>query len=280
MYEKLERRRLLAVDFVNGVVSIEGTNGADTVEIADGGPANDSITVFFNGTPSEFVRSEVVRIDASMLAGPDLVIIGSLDIPTILRGGKGDDSLSGGDGVDLLYGEGGFDYLFGRESGDTLIGGLQNDLMAGGTGDDVIVPFSVGTGDDTISGGAGLDTVDYSDDDRVVSVSIELTPDENTIDDRIYPDIERLIGGRQNDQLFNGARYGVRFEGGPGNDLIVGGSGNDTLDGQEGDDTLRGFGGDDVFFVAGNGADLVFGGSGTDRLADAPDPTDTINEVP
>lgn len=63
-----------------------------------------------------------------------------------LDGGRGDDSLDGGDGRDRLFGDRGRDALFGGSGDDTLDGGRGRDTLEGGRGDD------------EIDGGRGLDT--------------------------------------------------------------------------------------------------------------------------
>lgn len=280
MIERLESRRLLSVTLERGVITILGTTGADSVEVADGAPEENLIKIVYNAQQFDFPRDQVVRIDASLSDGPDLFIAGSIDIPVHVKGGRGNDSLSGGDANDTLLGEGGFDYVFGRAGDDSLVGGIQNDLIIGGIGDDWIVPYSFGTGDDTISGGAGFDTIDYAGNDNGVIVSIEPNPDEAIVEDVIGIDVERVIGSNSADTMTNLTRRGIIFEGGPGNDTLTGGSGNDTLIGGPGLDVLRGFGGADRFGVADGESDTLFGGSGTDALLDDADGSDVLSEIP
>ena len=280
MIERLESRRLLSVTFDRGVITILGTTGPDSVEVAEGAPEENLIRIVYNAQQFDFPRDQVVRIDASLSDGPDLFIAGSIDVAVHVKGGRGDDSLSGGDADDTLLGEGGFDYIFGRAGDDSLVGGIQNDLILGAAGDDWIVPYSFGTGDDTISGGAGFDTIDYSGNDNGVYVSIEPNPDEQVVEDVIRPDVERVIGSNSNDTMINLTKRGMIFEGGPGNDTLIGGSGNDTLIGGPGLDLLRGFGGADRFGVADGESDTVFGGSGSDTLLDDADLSDLLSEIP
>lgn len=261
-----------------GVLYVVGTSGADSVAFAE--EAGGVVRVVMNGADSSFDRAAISSINISMLAGPDTVILGSLDIPAFIRGGAGDDSLSGGDGNDTIFGDGGFDYVFGRAGSDELHGGIQYDLLIGGRGDDLLIPLSDNGGDDTLSGSQGIDTADFSDYPESIIIDVSYVPNTNAVEDVVYPDIERILGTPGDDTLINGTGRGIYFDGQAGNDTLLGGSGPDTLIGGIGQDLLRGFAGDDRFGVADGESDTVFGGSGSDALLDPADPSDVINEVP
>jgi Ca2+-binding RTX toxin-like protein len=92
----------------------------------------------------------------------------------VIKGTRGDDTLTGGEGRDFILGRagndtlsglGGNDFLFGMHGNDTLDGGLgndrawggpENDTISGGDGDDWLF---AGWGADVVSGGAGNDRV-------------------------------------------------------------------------------------------------------------------------
>lgn len=97
-----------------------------------------------------------------------------------------------------------------------------------------------GTGNDTLYGGAGNDTIVANDGNDV------------------------LYGGTGNDLAYVGAGNDS-LDGGSGNDTLYGGAGNDTLDGGAGNDSL--YGGDGSDSMAGNlGSDTIDGGSGDDII--------------
>ena len=62
------------------------------------------------------------------------------------------ENAEGGQASDMLIGSAGANQLIGNEGNDTLIGRGGNDVIDGGAGDDVIV-YSLGDGNDTITGG-------------------------------------------------------------------------------------------------------------------------------
>src|SRR5262249_32989176 len=145
-----------------------------------------------------------------------------------------------------------------------------------------------GQGNDTVIGGAGTDTVSYT--ERVFPVKVSLdstalwTTGQNgeaawTADalhvqngqalygvenDTINADVENLIGGVADDFLRGNASANTIY-GGLGNDTIEGGLGNDTLYGEAGADKLYGGAGDD-FLMGGDGADILVGGDGNDFI--------------
>lgn len=110
---------------------------------------------------------------------------------------------------------------FGRSGNDTLTGGAGIDILDGGSGHDRLVGLD---GVDSLSGGSGNDT---------------------------------LAGGNGADLLDGDSGHDL-MEGGAGTDLLIGGSGNDTQDGGAGNDRLTGDSGADRFvFTGAFGRDVV-----------------------
>lgn len=163
--------------------TLDGGEGADTV--------NYGFTIFPGATRTgaDGAGTEV-GIDVNLLTGQAVKYRGTADGTTfsvydVLIGIEGvtgtrlKDSLTGDDnanaldgdaGNDVLAGNGGDDILMGGEGKDTVIGGAGNDDLAGEAGFDSV---SGGDGDDeieqdieavsdTLDGGAGRDTADYS----------------------------------------------------------------------------------------------------------------------
>ncbi|NEP14763.1 MAG: calcium-binding protein [Symploca sp. SIO2C1] len=123
------------------------------------------------------------------------------NLPTIINGTAGDDTLEGTLGIDLLLGFDGNDLLQGNEGHDFLFGHAGNDTLYGGEGHDYLLG---GTGDDSLYGGEGSDI---------------------------------LLGGEGNDRLYGGTGSDLLL-GNDGNDLLFGAAGADFYDGGEGNDTV------------------------------------------
>jgi Ca2+-binding RTX toxin-like protein len=170
-------------------------------------------------------------------------IIGSA-FNDILSGNAGDNDLSGNAGNDQADyssagagvtvsltsgsandGEGGTDTLTGIEN---IVGSAFNDIL---TGDGVA---------NVLSGGGGVDQVDYSGATAGVVVNLtagRATDDASATDTLI--DIENAAAGGFNDVLI----------GDSAGNTLVGGAGIDRLDGRDGDDRLEGGAGDDIYTV-------------------------------
>ena len=105
-----------------------------------------------------------------------------------------------------------------------------------------------GTGADTLDGGDGIDTADYS--ALATAVTAELWKGNATNDGTSSIDtfiaIENLIGGSNSDILTGNAVNNI-INGGSGNDTVNGGAGNDTVIGGLGKDTITGGTGTDIF---------------------------------
>lgn len=174
----------------------------------------------------------------------------------LLGGAEGDHiALLGGD--DIADGRGGNDTLEGGPGNDRLMGGPGLDRLDGGAGDDIL---ESGPGDfETLIGGAGSDTADYSAYTEPVLVDLA-NGTVRFIDTSFFPvdkqmygletltDIENAWTGSHNDTL-TGSAAANRFSAGAGNDLLIGGAGDDTLDGGPGADRMEGGPGTDTYHV-------------------------------
>jgi Ca2+-binding RTX toxin-like protein len=128
----------------------------------------------------------------------------------------------------------------------------------------------------TIDGGAGSDTLDFSDFGSAVWVDLTYNGTEARTMDRIsltggtwhgiadIAGIENLAGSAGADDL-RGTNGANRIQGGVGNDLLAGRGGNDVLSGDDGNDRLSGGGGNDVL-RGGGGVDKLYGEAGNDTL--------------
>jgi Ca2+-binding RTX toxin-like protein len=166
----------------------------------------------------------------------------------VVDGGAGNDTLytnssglgaaSGGDGNDTIYaysanGGNGDDVIFLQDSvyGERADGGAGDDelhaanlasILIGGDGDD---HFFSGIAVDTIDGGAGTDTIDYS--SFTSGVVVNLAAGSGAGGDHLS-NVENIIGSAYADTLTGDA----------GNNTIKGGSGSDLVDGGDGVDTV------------------------------------------
>lgn len=245
-------------EFNDGFVNSEGDNVHSDIEDLDGGQSHDKLS---GSDVKNVIRGE---------SGNDQIY-----------GRRGNDYLLGMVGNDGIRGEHGNDSLFGEDGSDGLIGGVGNDREFGGRNNDVFYQERVSNGRDDISGGLGVDRVDYR--LRVRRVVVFLDGKFNDGEDangnnlaeekdRVRTDIEIVVGGRSNDRLVGDGRrnwlYGMQghdvLSGGGGHDLLYGHTGHDNLVGGTGRDRLYGQSGNDNFFACDNDRDLLNGGSGSD----------------
>ncbi len=179
-------------------------------------------------------------------------------------GGAGDDILSviddlpsilnGGGGYDTLRFEGGYDI-----TGATIVSVEQLNLRARVFPDASMTAAQLGqfalvSGYDAAADDAELTLTQGG--TATVTLSATLT------------DAFQLNGSAQNDLITFNATYAgtIFFFGDDGNDTVNAGAGNDELDAEDGDDTLNGLGGNDLI-EGGLGADVLRGGAGDDTLA-------------
>ena len=258
-----------------GSLSISGdalgfASGSEVVEV-NGGRGNDTITINDINNVGFFV----LRVNGD--AGTDTITgAGALigNVPVIIDGGLGDDTLTGTTGRDSILGSEGVDTIDAREGADTVSGGDGDDIIAGGDGNDTLRGDAGndsvvgGLGNDLLEGGFGNDTLFGSDgNDTAIGSFGDDILNGMAGDDSLMGMLGRdsILGGNGDDTL----------DGGRDDDLMVGQGGNDVLRGDHGDDTIRGDSGDDTI-DAGDGADQVFGGNGDDGIFGG-DGDDTLN---
>lgn len=203
---------------------------------------------FAGGEKNDFIygsnANDAIFFNNGVISGG----IGSFSSIEQIEMGAGDDI------VDLsARGPSGVDYtkniiIRGDAGNDTIIGGAGMDTIYGDDGNDLLIGWR---GADTLYGGSGDDVI-YGDDFGFNGIAG---------DDFLY-------GQSGNDTLYGGARTD-RLEGGDGNDTLYGGAGGDNLFGGSGDDILYGDddgvnGNDKMDGDAGN--DQMFGGGGNDEM--------------
>lgn len=207
------------------------------------------------------VRGATQQALTTIYSGDDSIFgTASLEMPDLLRGFAGNDSINGFGGSDSLFGGAGDDTIIGNSvpvipssNPPTFLRGEEgNDSILGGGGFDDI---HGNQGNDTAAGGRGDDWV---------------------------------VGGQHNDLLYGEEGRDIVY-GNMGNDTLYGDKpseswrldppgGADTLRGAQGDDSIQGDGGDDLIWgdrgndtiSGGAGADtfVIFAGGGIDKILD------------
>jgi Ca2+-binding RTX toxin-like protein len=160
--ERLEDRQLLAggITSAAGIVTIEGTPGADVAHVVQHGTkiVIDLTTPDGATAVRTFKRSQLRRVVFQGGDGNDTFINRSTVKATAI-GGNGSDFFRAGKSGDTLLGG----------SGDnTLIGGSGHDRLVGGPSADVII---AGKGRAVITGGGGHDIIHLKKDDRLTDRS-------------------------------------------------------------------------------------------------------------
>jgi Ca2+-binding RTX toxin-like protein len=203
----------------------------------------------------------------------------------VVNGGAGRDQLStrfasSGVLVDLTRGIGGrgagaddltrIEDVFGSTFNDLLIGNARANTLSGIEGNDRLRPVGASPGGaiDAVGGGDDLDTVDYSNESRRVTVDLTSsasgcpqTASGPSIAVDCLSTIERAIGGTRGDLLVGDAVANI----------LTGGGGEDEVRGGDGADVLRGKAENDQVFGEA-GADRLDGGKHRDRCVGGPDP--------
>ena len=266
--------------------SLDADDSRDGADDLDGGSGNDlvaywdrsaNLRVTLDGKPNDGAKRE--RDDVA--GNVERVYAGSGN--DTLVGNNAPNSLIGADGNDVLKGLGGEDSLDDGAGNDEVYGGLGDesfgselgdDEIFGGEGDDGFYTGNADDGSDRLSGGPGVDTVNYT--ARTVGLFIDVSsgaddgePGEG---DAVRDDFEYIYGGNGSD-LIRGSNADEYISGGGsvgadvingrgGSDSLEGNSGNDHLIGSEGFDAMYGEDGDDTIEAQDNGEDYVDCGSG------------------
>lgn len=145
-------------------LSIDGTDKADMMIVNQPTPTIISITV--NKSLKTYARDRIASLTLNGLSGNDTIrVLPTLDLPVVINGGDGHDSIdggaagdtiNGGKGRDTIHGMGGRDIIHGGADIDFLFGDSKGDRIWGDAGADFI---DGGSGDDRLDGGLGVDSI-------------------------------------------------------------------------------------------------------------------------
>jgi Ca2+-binding RTX toxin-like protein len=212
---------------------------------------------------------------APTCAGLKATIVGN-DKANTITGTPQRDVIVGRGGNDTIRGVGGNDVICGGDGADTILGGDGNDRILGEADLVRIDQFGrVVKKGDTISGGAGDDTIDLGVDPRPATEGTNVVVDGLSYADapaavvvNFQAAATAVITADGTDTV-SGYSQGIRVIGSPHGDMVKGTNSEDVILGRGGDDLLYGQGGDDTIVgdspgVAGN--DRLYGDAGDDTI--------------
>lgn len=116
---------------------------------------------YYGNNSDNYKQASKTRFESSPLYYWESWKMYGFDGNDTLIGGEVNDTIYGGNDNDSLKGRGGNDELYGGSNNDTLNGGTGIDTTNGGNGDDWIIDDDF-LNFDIHDGGAGIDTIDYS----------------------------------------------------------------------------------------------------------------------
>ncbi|MDQ3940861.1 MAG: hypothetical protein M3238_05885 [Actinomycetota bacterium] len=156
-------------DLLDGGINDDRIDGGDGIDTLNLKRAVTAITVDLlagtaTGEGSDSI-SFVENMNGSIHAD---VLTGDTGVNTII-GNSGRDTIHGGAGNDVLNGMAGDDTIFGGDGDDEMFDFEGFDRVSGEAGDDY---FRTGIDDDHFDGGPGIDTADFVDSTRGMSVDL------------------------------------------------------------------------------------------------------------
>jgi Ca2+-binding RTX toxin-like protein len=254
--EQLESRRMLHGLHhhagPSGILRIAGTSAADTLAISINATDSTKLDVTLNGTTTQHDLAGLTRIAANLGGGADTATVDPLvTLPVVLRGGRGDDSLSGGGGNDKLDGGGGVNELTGLAGTDRFyVTATDNITDLDAAADTKVVKWAI-IGKLEINGSDGPDVLLIAvnaTDTTLLDITLNGATTQYAVAD--YKQLTvRLAGGDDSATVDANVTIPVALCGDEGNDTLVGGSAIDLLEGGPGADDLTGGAGGDRFIA-------------------------------
>jgi Ca2+-binding RTX toxin-like protein len=234
-------------DTLNSIENVVGSNFNDVL-LGDGG-AN-----ILTGNKGDDVLNGGAGIDTASYAYASGGVTVDLNIAGTAQ------NVGGGEGTDTLIG---IENVIGSNYDDVLIAGTQTTIVYGGGGNDLLSGKMTGQ---TLDGGAGIDTVDFSNAPAtmIVDLSIDSGVTNATIihggGSEVLLNIENLHGSAFFDRFQDNAADNTFWGNGGDDDFVMSHAGLKTLYGGDGDDVAAYNGG--KFAVT----DRFDGGAGNDTL--------------
>jgi Ca2+-binding RTX toxin-like protein len=227
------------------------------------------------GLAAPVVLAPTAHSAAPSCGGLKATIVGN-DKANTITGTPQRDVIAARGGNDTIRGIGGNDVICGGDGADTILGGDGNDRIWGEADLLRIDQFGrVVKKGDSISGGAGDDTIDLGYDPRPASEGTQVqldglayadAPAPVVVDFRASTTVPIAADGNDTVTGFDG---GIRLVGSPLGDTVKGTNSADVVSGRGGDDTIFGRGGDDVLVADAPGTvgnDRLYGDAGDDDL--------------
>jgi Ca2+-binding RTX toxin-like protein len=234
-------------DTLNSIENVAGSNFNDVL-LGDGG--NNVLT----GNKGDDLLNGGAGIDTASYAFASGGVTVDLNIAGVAQ------NVGGGEGADTLIS---IENVIGSDHDDVLIAGDATTIVYGGGGNDLLSGKMTGQ---TLDGGAGIDTVDFSNAPATMIIDLSITNGATNATiihgggDEVLLNIENIHGSAFFDRFEDNAADNTFWGNGGDDDFVMSHAGVKTLYGGDGDD-----------FAAYNGgkfsaADSFDGGAGNDTL--------------
>lgn len=139
-------------DFSDGVLTVIGTPGNDSIRLVSAGRGYNVVTNF--GTFNIARRTDVRTVFVRAGAGNDAVNLAALPVQATATvfAGAGNDRITGGRGHDVLFGDRGNDTATGGAGHDLIVGGAGRDRLVGSAGNDLLIADLLDLHDEDLCG--------------------------------------------------------------------------------------------------------------------------------
>lgn len=244
--------------------SLIGGDGDDT--FAEGVPSNGADSINGGNGTDVVDYSQTWDFMGAALAAGSRTVTG---VTASIDGTANDGTTSANEGdniqitVENLVGTVMDDVLTGSATNNTITGLGGNDTVSGGAGDDRFVVLAAADGSDKYLGGAGIDTVDYSDAALVQGLVVVMDANASGVGTAGTLDAVGDTIGTDVENLYCPPADACTVTGNAADNYIKGSSAVDTMSGLGGDDILDGNGGQDVI-SCGAGNDIAIASPRTD----------------
>lgn len=232
----------------SGFENLTGNADADMFVFADGASASGMIDGA-GGTDTFDYSAYNAAITVNLQTGAATFTGGFASVERFVGGSTNGDTLVGRNVANNWH-------IAAPDAGDignpSVLSFNSFENLTGGTANDAFVFANGASMTGTLTGGAGIDALDY----RAYTTAVAAVLHSNVATDvGSVLGIENVFGGSAGDLLVGNASAN-RLEGGGGDDIVLGDAGADTLLGDAGRDIL----------IGGAGADQLTGGTGDDIL--------------